>query len=53
VDLQRKKLLENAYSEEELKEIESKIDKQINDSVKLAQKAPFPDDSELFKGVCV
>ena len=51
VDLQRKKLLENAYSEEELKEIERKIDKQINDSVKLAQKAPFPDDSELFRGV--
>ena len=51
VDLQRKKLLENAYSEKELKEIERKIDKQIDNSFKLAQKAPFPDGSELFKGV--
>jgi len=51
VNLQRKKLLENACSEEELKEIEKKIDNQIDDSIKSAQKAPFPDDSELFKGV--
>jgi TPP-dependent pyruvate/acetoin dehydrogenase alpha subunit len=51
VNLQRKKLLENAYSEKEIEEIESEIDKQIDNSVKLAQKAPFPDDSELFKGV--
>ena len=51
VNLQRKKLLENAYSEKEIKKLERKIDKQIDNSVKLAQKAPFPDGSELFKGV--
>lgn len=51
VNLQRKKLLENAYSEKEIKELEKKIDKQIDNSVKLAQKAPFPDCSEIFKGV--
>ena len=51
VNLQRKKLLENAYSEKEIKKLERKIDKQIDNSVKSAQKAPFPDGSELFKGV--
>jgi len=51
VNLQRKKLLKNAYSEKEIKKLERKIDKQIDNSVKLAQKAPFPDGSELFKGV--
>jgi len=51
VNLQRKKLLENAYSEKKIKKLERKIDKQIDNSVKLAQKAPFPDGSELFRGV--
>ena len=51
VRLQRKKLLENAYSEGELQELESEIDNQIDNSIKLAKKAPFPDGSELFKEV--
>jgi TPP-dependent pyruvate/acetoin dehydrogenase alpha subunit len=51
VRLQRKKLLENAYSEEKLRELEREIDKQIDNSIKLAKKAPFPDDSELFRDV--
>ena len=51
VNLQRKKLLENAYSEKEIQELEKEIDRQIDNSIKSAQKAPFPDDSELFKEV--
>ena len=51
VNLQRRKLLENGYSEEELQGIEREIDEQIDNSVKAAQKAPFPDGSELFRDV--
>ncbi len=51
VNLQRKKLLENAYSEKMIQELEREIDKQINNSIKSAQKAPFPDRNELFEGV--
>jgi len=51
VTLQRRKLLENAYSEKEIQEMEMDIDKQIYNSIKSAQKAPFPDNNELFKDV--
>lgn len=51
VRLQRRKLLENAYSEEALQELEREIDKQIDISIKSAKKAPFPEGSELFKEV--
>lgn len=51
VMLQRKKLLKMGFSEKEIKEMESKIDRQIDKSVELAKKAPFPDENELFTDV--
>ena len=50
VGLQRKKLLEY-ISEEKIQTIEGDIDKQIDNSVKLAQTAPFPDRKEIFTDV--
>jgi len=49
VNLQRKKLLESGYNEAEIQKMERHIDAQIEKSIKLAQKAPFPDRSELYK----
>jgi len=51
VNLQRKKLLEDSYSEEKLRELEKEIDEQIENSIRLAKKAPFPDNSELLEDV--
>jgi len=51
VNLQRKKLLELGCDETEVKKMESDIDTQIEKSIKLAQKAPFPDGSELYKEI--
>lgn len=51
VNLQRKKLLKNGFTEKEIKELEAKIDKQIDKSIELAKKAPFPDKSELLSDV--
>lgn len=51
VNLQRKKLLENGYSEEKVQELEREINRQIENSIKLAKIAPFPDESELLKDV--
>jgi len=48
VDLQRKKLLKMGFSEKEIKKIETEIDKQIDKSVELAKKAPFPDCEEVL-----
>jgi len=53
VDLQRKKLLNMGISEKELKDLETKIIKQINKSVELAKKAPFPDCKEVLADVYV
>jgi len=49
INLQRKKLLELGYNEAEIQKMEGDIDAQIEKSIKLAQKAPFPDRSELYK----
>lgn len=51
INLQRKKLLKNGYYEKEIKELETKIEKQIEKSVELAKKAPFPKDSEVLRDV--
>jgi len=51
INLQRKKLLKIGFTEKEIKELEIKIDNQIEESVKLAKKAPFPDGSELLRDV--
>ena len=53
VNLQRKKLEENGYPEEVIQQLEKQINKQIDDSIELAKKAPFPDESELFEDVYV
>ena len=50
VCLQRKKLLEY-ISEERIQKIEGDIDEKIDNSVKLAQTAPFPDRNEIFTDV--
>lgn len=49
--IQRKRLLENGFSEEELSRLEAAIDEQIAASVKKAKEAPFPSADELYKGV--
>ena len=51
VNLQRKKLLELGCNEVEIQKMEGGIDAQIENSMKLAQKAPFPDRSELYKEI--
>ena len=48
VNLQRKKLLKMGFSENEIKKLETEIDKQIDKSVELAEKAPFPDCKEVL-----
>jgi TPP-dependent pyruvate/acetoin dehydrogenase alpha subunit len=51
VNLQRKKLLELGYNEAEIQKMERDIDAQVEKSVELAQRAPFPDKSELYKEI--
>ncbi len=51
VSLQRKRLLELGCNEAEIQKMERDIEAQIEKSVELAQKAPFPDKSELYKEV--
>ena len=53
VNLQRKKLLELGYNDAEIQKVEGDINTQIEKSIKLAQKAPFPDGSEVYKEVYV
>ncbi len=50
IDLQRKKLLKS-HLEEEVKRIEKAIDDQVVESVKRAEKAPFPRPEELYEDV--
>ncbi len=49
--LQRKKLLKSRIKEKSILAIEQKIDKQVEKSVKLAQKAPFAGKDELYANV--
>ncbi len=50
LDLQRKKLA-RWLSEDEIKRAETAIDKQVEESVKRAEKAPFPRPDELYEDV--
>lgn len=38
-------------TEEELKEVDKKVKKQVEESVKFAEDSPYPDDSELYKDI--
>ena len=49
--LQRKRLLDQNLSEDEVGGIESRIDEQIRASIKLAQEASYPQPDELYRGV--
>lgn len=51
VNLQRKKLLKNEIKEEEIIKCEKKIDRQVENSINLAKKAPFAKVDELYRGV--
>lgn len=54
VNLQREKIsLKYGISEEEVIKIEREIDNQIENSLRLAKEAPFPDEGELYKDVFV
>lgn len=53
INLQRKKLLEDGVKEKEIIKIEREIDNQIENSIRLAKKAPFAPSDELFKEVYV
>lgn len=50
LDLQRKKLTRE-HSEPDIKRIEAAIDQQVAESVKRAEKAPFPRPEELYEDV--
>ena len=50
VELQRKKLVRLA-SEAEVKKLEDTIERQVTESVKRAEKAPFPKPGELYQDV--
>lgn len=49
LDVQRKKLDKESISEEQIKKIEGKIDKEILKGFVLAKRARFPSASELYK----
>lgn len=51
IDLQRIKLLKLGIKKERLRKIEKEIDARITNSIKLAQKAPFVKDSEVYRDV--
>jgi pyruvate dehydrogenase E1 component alpha subunit len=51
VNLQRKKLLQKGIEEAELTAIEAEIKRHIENSMKSAKEAPFPETSELLNGV--
>jgi len=53
VKLQREKLLIMGCSENRIKKLETNIDKQVDKSVELAEKAPFPDRKEVLTDVYV
>jgi len=49
--IQRKKLLESGYSEEDIQKTEMLIDRQIRNSIKKAKEAPFCSVDELYRRV--
>jgi pyruvate dehydrogenase E1 component alpha subunit len=51
LNVQKKRLFELGCSEVEIKKIECTVDAQIEKSIKLAKKASFPKNHELYKDV--
>lgn len=50
----RKVLLDNAYAtENDILEIDARIKKIVDDSVKFAEESPYPDESEVFNDIYV
>lgn len=50
----RKVLLDNAYAtEDDILEIDARIKKIVDDSVKFAEESPYPDESEVFNDIYV
>ena len=49
--LQRKRLLSTGYTETDIEGVERLIDRQIENSVKQAREAPYPEPEELYRGV--
>lgn len=48
---QRQRLIDQGMSVQEIESVESKIEKKIRNSIKLAKLAPFPHPEDLYKGV--
>ncbi len=48
-DVKRIILEQNWMSEQEVKDLEGKIKKEVEDSIKFAEESPWPDDQELWK----
>lgn len=53
IKIQREKLIAIGYSVEEIHNLEKLIDAQVEESIKKAEKAPFADKCELYRGVFV
>lgn len=49
--VQRKKLLSAGFSEEDVRNVETLLDDQIQQSIQKAKEAPFPDADELYRGM--
>ncbi len=49
--VQRKRLLENGYPEEDIDRIEATVDEQLENSLKKAREASFPAPGQLYKGL--
>ena len=43
----------NILTEDEIKEIEAKVKKQVAEAVKFAEESPWPDGEDAFKDVYV
>lgn len=53
VNLQREKLIKKNYPLQEIQKAEKEIDEQIERSIELSKKAPFPEEDELYRDVYV
>lgn len=51
IALQRRKLVRQGFSEDEIRKLEKEIDNKVETSLKLAKEAPFAPVSELYSGV--
>ncbi len=54
IQMVKSRILDNDFAtEDELKEIDAKIKKQVQESVEFAENSPWPDPSEIFRDVYV